>query len=194
MTPMTRFLTTAVFATLPGVAMAADDKPHGLLAPSLGNTDFVVLIGFLLFLAIIFYFNVPAMLGGMLDKRAEGIRADLDEARALREEAQTLLASYERKQREVSEQSERIVAQARADAEAAAEAAKEELGRSIERRLAAAEDQIASAEAKAVRAVRDRAVEVAVGAAGQIIASRMAGADAGSLIDASIDEVQARLN
>jgi F0F1-type ATP synthase membrane subunit b/b' len=127
------------------------------------------------------------MLGGMLDKRADGIKSELDEARALREEAQTLLASYERKQREVAEQSERIVAQARTDAEAAAEAAKAELAKSIERRLAAAEDQIASAEAKAVRAVSDRAVEVAVAAAGEIIASRMAAADADSLIDASIE-------
>jgi F-type H+-transporting ATPase subunit b len=154
----------------------------------------VVLIGFVLFLAIIFYANVPSMMGGMLDKRADGIKSELDEARALREEAQTLLASYERKQREVAEQSERIVAQARTDAEAAAEAAKAELARSIERRLAAAEDQIASAEAKAVRAVSHRAVEVAVAAAGQIIATQMAAADANSLIDASIDEVTTRLN
>jgi F-type H+-transporting ATPase subunit b len=154
----------------------------------------VVLIGFLLFLAVLFYFNVPAMIGGMLDKRADGIKSDLDEARALREEAQTLLASYERKQREVAEQSERIVAQARADAESAAEAAKADLERSIQRRLAAAEDQIASAEAKAVRAVSNRAVEVAVAAAVEIIASRMAADDANSLIDASIDEVSQRLN
>jgi hypothetical protein len=67
------------------------------------------------------------MIGGMLDKRADGIKSELDEARALREEAQTLLASYERKQREVAEQSERIVAQARTDAESAAEAAKADL-------------------------------------------------------------------
>ena len=67
------------------------------------------------------------MLAGLLDKRAEGIKSDLDEARALREEAQTLLASYERKQREVAEQAERIVTQAKADAEAAAEEAKANL-------------------------------------------------------------------
>jgi F-type H+-transporting ATPase subunit b len=161
---------------------------------SLFNTDFVVLIGFLLFLAILFYFNVPSLLAGLLDKRAEGIRSELDEARALREEAQTLLASFERKQREVADQSERIVAQARVDAEAAAKAAKEDLDRSIARRLAAAEDQIASAEAKAVRAVRNRAVEVAVAAAGELIAARMAAAEADTMIDRSIEVVKARLN
>jgi F-type H+-transporting ATPase subunit b len=183
----------AALVTLPSLAAEPGYEP-GYDFTSLFNTDFVVLIGFIVFVSILFFFNVPSMLGGMLDKRADGIKSELDEARALREEAQTLLASYERKQREVAEQSERIVAQARTDAEAAAEAAKAELARSIERRLAAAEDQIASAEAKAVRAVSDRAVEVAVAAAGEIIASRMAAADADSLIDASINEVSTRLN
>jgi F-type H+-transporting ATPase subunit b len=186
-------IAVAALAALPSVA-AEEGYTPGYDFTSLFNTDFVVLIGFLLFLSVLFYFNVPAMIGGLLDKRADGIKSDLDEARALREEAQTLLASYERKQREVAEQSERIVAQARADAESAAEAAKADLEKSIQRRLAAAEDQIASAEAKAVRAVTHRAVEVAVGAAGQIIASRMAADEANSLIDASIDEVSARLN
>ena len=59
---------------------------------SLHNTDFVVTLGFLLFIAVLFYFKVPSILGGMLDKRADGIKAELEEARALREEAQSLSA------------------------------------------------------------------------------------------------------
>ena len=70
---------------------------------SLGNTDFVVLLGFILFGVVLVYFKVPGILGGLLDKRAEGIKSELDEARALREEAQALLASYDRKQREMQE-------------------------------------------------------------------------------------------
>ncbi|MBF9058372.1 F0F1 ATP synthase subunit B [Rhodobacterales bacterium HKCCSP123] len=181
-----------------GPALAAGEEghssPHGLFQPSMGNTDFVVLIGFLLFLAIVFYFNVPAMLAGMLDKRAEGIKGELDEARALREEAQTLLASYERKQREVADQAERIVTQAKADAEAAAAEAKANLEKSIARRLQAAEDQIQSAEDKAVQSVRNRAVEVAISAAAATIAKQMAAADANKLIDAAIGEVERRLH
>jgi len=184
--------TIAILLTAGSARAAEPGYTPGYDFTSLFNTDYVVLIGFLLFLAILFYFNVPSILAGLLDKRTEGIKAELDEARTIREEA--LLASYERKQREVAEQSERIVTQARADAEAAAEAAKADLERSIARRLSAAEDQIASAEAKAVRAVRDRAVEVAVGAAGELIAARMAAADANALIDTSIEEVKARLN
>jgi F-type H+-transporting ATPase subunit b len=161
---------------------------------SLGNTDFVVLLAFLLFIAVLFYFKVPGMLAGMLDKRAEGIQSELDEARALREEAQTILASYERKQKEVQEQAERIVAQAKSDAEAAAEQAKEDLKTSIARRLAAAEDQIESAQASAVKEVRDQAIVIAVGAANEVIAKGMSAADGNKLIDAAIAEVDAKLH
>ena len=88
---------------------------------SLHNTNFVVLIAFLVFVGVLFYFKVPGMIGGLLDKRADEIKSELDEARALREEAQTILASYERKQKDVQEQADRIVATAREDAAAAAD-------------------------------------------------------------------------
>ena len=76
---------------------------------SLRNTDFVVLISFILFALVLVYLKVPSMLGKMLDQRAASIKTELDQARALREEAQTILASYERKQKEVSEQAARII-------------------------------------------------------------------------------------
>ncbi len=161
---------------------------------SLGNTNFVVLIAFLLFVGVLLYLKVPSTLGGLLDKRAEGIQSDLDEARALREEAQTLLASYERKQKEVQEQADRIVTQAKSEAQAAAEEAKEDLKASIKRRLQAAEDQIASAEASAVKEVRDQAIAIAIGAANDVIAKQMTDASGNKLIDAAIAEVDAKLH
>ena len=80
---------------------------------SLANTDFVVTLAFLLFIGVLFYFKVPGLVGGLLDKRAECIQSELDEARALREEAQSILASYERKQKEVAEQADMIVKNAK---------------------------------------------------------------------------------
>ena len=155
---------------------------------SLFNTNFVVLVAFLLFVGVLVYLKVPGLLGRMLDDRAEGIRRDLDEAKALREEAQTLLASYERKQAEVAEQADRIVAQAKSEATEAAAAAEEALKASIARRLAAAEDQIASAQASAVKDVRDQAIQVAVAAASDVIASKMTATEGNGLIDAAIAE------
>lgn len=161
---------------------------------SLGNTNFIVTLGFLLFIAVLFYFKVPGMIGGMLDKRADEIKSDLDEARALREEAQTILASYERKQKEVQEQSARIIAHAKEEAKLAANAAKADLAKSIERRLASAEDQIASAQASAVKDVRDTATNVAIKAASDVIAKQMTAAEGNALIDAAIKDVSDKLH
>lgn len=161
---------------------------------SLKNTDFVVLLAFLLFIGVLFYFKVPGLIGGLLDKRADTIRGELEEARALREEAQTLLASYERKQKEVQEQADRIIAQAKDEAATAAEQAKADLQKSITRRIAAAEDQIASAEAAAIKEVRDRAVVIAIGAARDVIAKQMTAADGNKLIDEGIEVVDAKLH
>jgi F-type H+-transporting ATPase subunit b len=161
---------------------------------SLSNTNFVVTLAFLLFIGVLVYFKVPGMLSGQLDKRAEGIQSELNEARALREEAQTLLASYERKQKEVQDQADRIVAAARDDAAAAAEVAKQDLAKSIERRLAAAEDQIASAEAAAIKDVRDQAIAVAVAAAGKVVSKQMSASAANKLIDDAIGDVNAKLH
>jgi F-type H+-transporting ATPase subunit b len=161
---------------------------------SLGNTDFVVLLAFLLFIAVLYYLKVPGLLGGMLDKRASDIKSELDEARRLREEAQTLLASFERKQKEVQEQASRIVSAAKEEAAAAGAQARLDLEKSVERRMAAAQDQIKSAENSAVKAVRDQAVNIAIAAARDVLAKQMTAADGSSLIDDAIVQVETKLH
>jgi len=191
---MTRTIIIALGALAAAPAYAASKNPFSSEFWKLSNTDFIVLVAFLVFIGILFYFKVPGMLGGLLDKRADAIQSELDEARTLKEEAQELLASYERKQAEVKDQAERIVAQAKADAEAAAAQAKLDLEASIKRRLAAAEDQIVSAEASAVKEVRDQAAAVAVMAARDIVAQQMTAASSNKLIDAAIAEVETKLH
>ncbi|WP_306151699.1 F0F1 ATP synthase subunit B [Roseovarius sp. MMSF_3281] len=186
---MARYIAFMAAMTMASPALAATGPFF-----SLGNTDFVVLLGFLVFVGVIFYFKVPGLLGQKLDERAEGIKSELDEARALREEAQTLLASYERKQKEVQEQADRIVTHAKEEAAEAAEQAKEDLKVSIARRIQAAEDQIASAEANAVKEVRDKAVAIAVGAAKDVVAKQMTATEGNKLIDDAISQVDAKLH
>jgi len=161
---------------------------------SLQNTNFVVLIAFIAFVGILIYMKVPAKLTGMLDARAATIKAELDEARALREEAKSILATYERRQKEVQEQADRIVSSAREEALSAAAQAKEDLKASIARRLASATDQIASAEAAAIRQVREQAVSVAVAAAGDVLSKQMTAEAASASIDDAIAQVEARLH
>ena len=160
----------------------------------LNNTNIVVAIGCVIFLGILIYYGVPALIGRKLDERAVKIKADLDEARALREEAQTLLAGYERQQKDVSRQAEEIVTAARLDAEKAAEAAKIDIKNSVARRLQAATEQIEAAEQAAVKAIKDRAVTVAIAAASDVIRGNMKAAGANDLIDSAIKEVGAKLH
>ncbi len=180
-------------AVLAGLA-ASPAFAAGEVFFSLKNTDFVVLLAFLLFIAVLYYFKVPGLLGGMLDKRADGIKSELEEARTLREEAQTLLASYERKQKEVQDQADRIVSAAKEEASAAADQARADLVKSLDRRMAAAQEQIASAQAAAVKEVRDQAVTIAIAAARDVIAKQMTAADGNKLIDDAIGQVDAKLH
>ena len=161
---------------------------------SLRNTDFVVSISFIAFALILIYLKVPSMMGKMLDQRAVSIKTELDEARALREEAQTILASYERKQKEVSEQAARIVEDAKNEAKEAAVQAKIDLEKSVQRRLTAAEEKIASAQASAEREVRDASITVAVEAATEILTSQISADVADKLTENAIIEVQAKFH
>ncbi len=185
-----KYLSPLVLIASATPALAAGGKPFF----SLFNTDFAVLIAFILFLSVLFYLKVPGLLGGLLDKRAEGIQDELNEARAVREEAQAVLAEFERKQKEVQDQADRIVAHAKDEASEAAEQAKADLEVSIARRIKAAEDQIASAEASAVKEVRDRAINVAVDVAKEVVAKQITAAQGNKMIDASISDIETKLH
>ena len=161
---------------------------------SLFNTDLVVLISFCLFLGVLVYLGVPKLLMGLLDKRADTIKSELDEARALHDEAKALLASYQKKQAEVQAQAGRIVETAKEEAKAAAKQAKADIAESVARRLAAAEAKIASAEAAAVTEVRNQAITVAIAAAKEVIADNLSAAHSNALIDSAIKEAGTKLH
>ena len=184
-----RYLSVLLLTVLASPALAASGPFF-----SLHNTDFVVTVAFIGFVALVLYLGVPKMLGKILDARADGIRSELEEARSLREEAKALLASYEKKQAEVQAQADRIVEAARVEAAAAAEQAKADIKNSVARRMVAAEELIASAEASAIKDVRDEAIIVAVAAARGIIENQMTEADGNGLIDDAIEQAGSKLN
>ncbi|MEM7505258.1 MAG: ATP F0F1 synthase subunit B [Pseudomonadota bacterium] len=158
------------------------------------NTDFVVLVALIGFFALLGYLGVHKLIGGKLDERAEKIREELAEARRLREEAQEVFASFERKQAEVAGQVDEIVSAAKREAEVAAEQAKADLKLSIERRLKRADEQIGMAEASAVKEVKDKAAQIAVAAAAEVLRAKLTADKANALIDGAIDEAGERLH
>ena len=160
----------------------------------LNDSHFVVALSFFLFIGLLAYLGVHKFLIKALDDRSDRIRDELDEARRLREEAQATFAEFERRSREVQSLADEIVAHAKVESEKAAVIARAELAASIERRMKSANEQIAMAEANAVREVKDKAVQVAIAAAAEVMASRMTDQKASALIDDAIRNVGEKLH
>jgi len=160
----------------------------------LKTAEFWVAISFVIFCALLVWKKVPGMVNKALDARADRIREQLAEARKLREEAQSLLAEYEKKREDAEKEAEDIVVQARQEAENYAVEARRKLKESMERRARMAEDKINRAQASAIKEVRSAASNIAIKAARELIAADAKGAKGASLIDASIASLQDRLN
>lgn len=159
----------------------------------LHDPEFWVALAFLLVVAVIFRPAAKAITA-TLDDRAGKIRVQIEEARKLREDAQALLAEYQRKQREAMAEAEKIITQAKADAARLKADAEKDLEHAIERRKQQALERIAQTEAQAVASVRNTAVDVALAAAEQLIKSGLDPAKQKSLADKAIDELPGRLN
>ena len=155
---------------------------------------FWVFLGLLVFLGILLYLKVPRMMFNALDQRAAKIRAELDEARKLREEAEALVVEYRNKRGEAVAEAEAIIAQAHVEAKALAEEAQSRLEDYVVRRTKAVEQRIAQAETQAVADVRSRAIDVAAEAAAKILADKAKGRVGEELIERSIEAVRANLN
>ncbi len=162
--------------------------------PLLQSTEFWVAMAFVGFLLVLLYYGIPGMIARSLDARADAIKREIDDARKLREEAQALLADYQRRAAQAEAEAQEIVERAEADAKRIAEDTQKALADSLERRTRQAEDKIARAEAQAVTEVRTAAVEKAVQAAETVLRSRAGGADGDRLVSDAINALPNRLN
>jgi len=158
------------------------------------DATFWALIALVLFIALVLYLKVPGLVGRALDDRIAAIRGELDEARRLREEAQAVLAEYQRKAREAEGEAEEIVDQARREAEALGIEARRRMADYVASRTRLAEEKIAQAEIQAVQEVRALSADVAVAAAEKILAARVKGKAGAALIEKAIDDVKSKLH
>lgn len=150
-------------------------------------------IGLFIFLGVMVYIGLPKTIAKMLDDRIEKIANDLDEAKRLREEAQALLAEYERKRKTAETEAEDIITAAREEATRIAEEANTALEDLITRRTRAVEEKIAQAEAQALAEVRATSADVAVEAARALLTEQMK-TKGGALVTDAIKDVAAKLN
>ncbi len=158
------------------------------------DATFFAFVGLLLFLALVVYLKVPGMVAKSLDERADKIRGELAEAKRLREEAQHVLAEYQRKRKEAEAEAASIVAAAEREAAMLTAEAKQKTEEFVTRRNALSEQKIKQAETDAVNAVRSAAVDLAIAAAESILAKKVDAAVQESLVKGAVGEVKVRLN
>lgn len=159
----------------------------------LHDPTFWVAIGFVIFVALAWK-PLGRFLTAALDERSAKIAAELDRAVTLREEAQDLLAQFQRKHRDAMKEADEIIGHAKEEAERLAKQAQADLEATLKRREQLALQHIAQAEAQAVQEVRTLAVDVAIAATGKLLAEKLDGARGDALIDSAIKELPSKLN
>jgi F-type H+-transporting ATPase subunit b len=159
----------------------------------LSNPEAWVAAAFLIFVALTAKPIGRAIAKG-LDGRAAKIKAQLDEARALRDEAERLLAEHQRKQIAAVKEVETILARAREEAERVRRESTANLEAAFARREKMAIDKIAQAEAQAVTDVRNQAVDIAMAAAAKLLKQSIDSGKGDELIDSAIKELDRKLH
>jgi F-type H+-transporting ATPase subunit b len=138
--------------------------------------------------------KVRDALNSALDGRAERIKAQLDEAQQLREDAQAMLAEYQRKQNAAADDAQAIVEHAKVEAARLGEQAQADLEQALKRREQLALEKISQAEAEAVEEVRNQAVELAVVASARLLSESVGEAQSAKLIDEAIKDLPDHLH
>lgn len=183
------FVTVAtVFASQ--AAHAAEEKGGSLL----DDTSLWVLVAFLIVMGIAVAAGLPRIASSFFADRADTVRRQLDEARSLREEAQRMLAEYQKRQRDAEEEAQGIIEQAKADAKIMAAEARAKLDDQLTRRRQAAEERIARAEAQAINEMRGKAADLAIEAARDIISTRVDDRSQASLIDKAVGDLRSQIS
>ena len=160
----------------------------------LKEAEFWVAVAFVIFIGVLVRLGAPRLIAGALDDRAARIKAELDEATRLRQEAQALLADYQRRRQEADREAEAIIVAAKGEAERLAADAKTKVEEFVTRRTKMAETKIAQAEAQALADVRAAAADAAVAAAEKILSETAKGKVGDDLIARGIADLKAKLN
>ena len=156
------------------------------------DPTFWVAVAFVVFVVLVFKPIKGALIGGLDAKIAE-IRQEVEEAEKLREEAQSLLANYQRQQRQAIQDAEAIVARAKEEAEQYRTEADEAMKDMVRRQEEQAREKIVQAETAAIQEVRSMSAELAMAAAEKLLADRLAGDEGSRLIDNSIEDIPRKL-
>jgi F-type H+-transporting ATPase subunit b len=156
--------------------------------------EFWVAVAFVILMGVFAYLGVHRTVLTTLDHRRDRIKAELDDARRLKDEAAKLLEEYKARRASAEREAGEIVAGARAEAQRVASEAKAKLEDFVARRTKTAEGKIALAEAQALADVRAAAADAAIAAASTILSKSVKGGVADDLLNKGIQDVREKLN
>ena len=179
-------ITLPVFALSYGVSHAAGSKKM----ISLDNTDFVVLISFLIFVGVLIYFKVPSIVGAFLDKRSNDIQSEIEKAGEILEEAKKILSSIEADHIRTSETIGQMVETARSRAGEEEEKAKKNIEELMKNKLISAEGQVMSNERKILEEIEDRAIDLSIEKVKAKLSQSLSSSDYDTQFDASIQSIE----
>ena len=179
-------ITLPAFALSFGVSYAAGSKK----IISLDNTDFVVLISFLIFVGVLVYFKVPSIVGAFLDKRSNDIQNEIEKAGEILEEAKKILSSIEADHIRTSETIGQMVQTAKSRAGDEEEKAKKNIEELMKNKLISAEGQVMSNERKILEEIEDRAIDLSIEKVRMKLSKSLSSSDYDNQFDASIQSIE----
>ena len=179
-------ITLPAFALSYGVSHAAGSKKM----VSLDNTDFVVLISFLIFVGILIYFKVPSIVGAFLDKRSNDIQSEIEKAGEILEEAKKILSSIEADHIRTSETIGQMVQSAKSRAGDDEEKAKKNIEELMRNKLISAEGQVLSSERKILEEIEGRAIDLSIEKVRMKLSKSISGSDYDNQFDLSIQSIE----
>ncbi len=174
------------FALSFGASYAAGSKK----IISLDNTDFVVLISFLIFIGVLVYFKVPSIVGAFLDKRSNDIQNEIEKAGEILEEAKKILSSIEADHIRTSETIGQMVQTAKSRAEDEEEKAKRNIEELMKNKLISAEGQVMSNERKILEEIEGRAIDLSIEKVRMKLSKSLLSSDYDNQFDASIQSIE----
>ena len=157
---------------------------------SLDNTDFVVLISFLIFIGILIYFKVPAIVANFLDKRSDDIENEIEKANDILEEAKKILSSIEAEHIKTTGKIEQMVENAKERAAEEEERAKKHVEEIMKNKLISAEGQVKSNERKILEEIEERAIDLSIEKVRVKLSKSLSGDDYDKYFDTSIKSIE----
>ncbi len=179
-------ITLLAFALSCGVSYAAGSKK----IISLENTDFVVLISFLIFLGVLVYFKVPSIVGAFLDKRSDDIKNEIEKASEILEEAKKILSSIEADHIITSKTIGQMIQTAKSRAVDDEEKAKKNIEELIRNKLISAEGQVKSNERKILEDIEGRAIDLSIEKVRMKLSTSFSNSDYNNQFDESIHSIE----